>query len=132
VVGPVSAYPESSSQITDPEAARAADMAFRSLRVKIAVGGTQWLFVAGVLALVTSLSRTLDVVVAIAGAGYAVGLAGYFGRRHRSALSEFADPVTGEIAVPGARLPIPHRERVRSVLIVGTELAVLLLLLARY
>jgi hypothetical protein len=127
----VPANSESRPPITDPQAAQQADLTFRTLRARLVVGATQWLFVAGVLALATSLPKALDGLVAVAGVGYAVGMIRYFEARHHRAMSEFADPATRDLRIPGDRLPVTERERTRSALVVGCEIVLLVFVLLR-
>jgi hypothetical protein len=127
----VSAYPENAPAITDAEAAREVDLEFRTLRARLIVGATQWLFVAGALAIVTSLPKALDALIAVAGVGYPVLLVRHFAAKHARAVAAFADPATGEIRIPGERQPLPERARLRSALVVGCEVAILVFLIVR-
>jgi hypothetical protein len=52
----------------------------------------------------------------------------YFARVHRARLSQFTDPMTGELQVPGGRLPLPRRLRLAPWTLVLAGIAVLLTL----
>jgi hypothetical protein len=101
-------HSEKASPITDRDAAQRFDLSSRILRVTLLLGGTQWLFVAALLKVTAHLPLTVAVLIALVGSLYNLGLIGYFARLHRARLSQFTDPMTGEIGVPGGRLPLPR------------------------
>jgi hypothetical protein len=127
----VSARSDKTSPITDPDAAQRFDLSSRILRFTLLIGCTQYLFVAALLKVTTSLPLAADVLLALAGMVYQLGLIRYFARLHRARLSHFTDPMTGERQVPGGRLPLPRTLRRAPWVFVLAEIAVLMVLPAR-
>jgi hypothetical protein len=127
----VSAYPATDAQVTDAETAKRTDLAFRWLRVAFVINATQWLFIACVMALVSTLPGLVDALAAIAGVACSAVAARYFETRRRRVLAQFADPITGEIRVPGGPASLPRRLQAWSVLVVACEVAMVLLLARR-
>jgi hypothetical protein len=68
------------------------------------------------------------VLIALVGIVYTLGLIRYFARVHRARLSQFVDPMTGELHVPGGRLPLPRRLRLAPWTLILAGIAVLLAL----
>jgi hypothetical protein len=87
---------------------RPTERAFRLLEHALLMGGTQWLFVAALLATRTGVPRAVDLFVAVVGVMVTAALIVYFRRRSRALLANFADPMTGELRLPGQRLPLPR------------------------
>ncbi|HTZ62783.1 MAG TPA: hypothetical protein VMB51_01625 [Solirubrobacteraceae bacterium] len=70
-------------------------------------------------------------LLALGGMVYQLGLIRYFARLHRARLSHFTDPMTGELQIPGGRLPLPRTLRRAPWVFVFAEIAVLMVLPAR-
>jgi hypothetical protein len=108
------------SPITDPGEAQSFDLSSRVVRALLLVGGTQWLFVAALLGVRTSLPLAAVAAVALAGIAYTLAIVRYFARLHRARLVQFIDPVTGELSIPAGRLPMPRRVQLgRWALVLG-------------
>lgn len=119
---------DKTSPITDPDEAQRFDLSSRILRLTLLIGGTQWLFVAGLLHLKMRLSLAVAVLIVLVGIVYTLGLIRYFAALHRRRLSHFTDPRSDELRVPGGRLPLPRRLRRAPWVFVLVEIAVLLAL----
>jgi len=116
-----------SAQVTEPEKARTTERAYRLLELCMLVGGTQWLFAAGLLAERTSVPPVVDVLVGVVGVLVTAAWIVYFRRQSRARLSKFVDPMTGALRLPGERLPLPRRSLAWFVAVPSCEVAFLLL-----
>jgi hypothetical protein len=121
---------ENASPITDQDEAQRFDLSSRILRATLLVGGIYWLFIAALLNVASSLSVAPAVLIGLVGIVYNLGLIRYFARVHRARLSQFTDPMSGELRVPGGRLPLPRRLILAPWVLVLAGIAVLLVLRA--
>jgi len=119
---------ENASPITDQDEAQRFDLASRVLRFTLLLSGMYWLFMAALLNVTARLSSLAALLIALVGIVYTFALIRYFARVHRARLSQFTDPMTGELRVPGGRLPLPPRLRLAPWALVLVGIAVLLVL----
>jgi hypothetical protein len=116
--------------VGDEGDAQVADQAFRTLRACLFVAATQWLFVAGLMAITTTLPTALILGIALLAVTYTLLIIRSLQRRHHAGLDTYVNPLTGELAIPGQRLPLPPRIWIVSGLMVAGEAATLALLAA--
>ena len=95
--------------ITDSEQARIFDLSSRVLRAALWASAAHYVAIAVLLKMYTHIPLVVAVVLGVLGMASNVAIERYLWRRNRARLSQFVNPVTGEL--PGGRLPLPWRVR---------------------
>jgi hypothetical protein len=116
--------------LTGTSAAQRADLAFRSLRAALLCGASQWVFVAGLIAVRRLLPVAVCIVVAAVGVMYSLGLVRYFDRRNRARVAQQAGSGIGKSIAGFERLPLSALLRFGVVVLPAGEIAILVLLAA--
>lgn len=119
---------ENALPITDQDEAQRFDLSSRMQRYVLLLSGMYWVFIAALLNVAGRFSLVAAVLFALVGIVYTLVLIRRFAREHRARLSQFTDPMTGELRVPGGRLPLPPRLRRALWVIILVGVAVLLAL----
>jgi hypothetical protein len=71
-------HPGTTGDASAPDDIQKQDLAYRALRVALLLGGTQWLFVAALMAQFSRAPSWLVVAVVVAGVAWTVGFVRYF------------------------------------------------------
>lgn len=97
--------------ITDPLEAREADLGYRAVRVAAGLTLIQGVAGASLLVMWSSVPAAGGGLIALAFATASACLLRWASNESRRRLASFADPLTGEITIPGGRTPLPRRLR---------------------